>query len=113
MKRSSLGLSILLAIAAVATPAFASQDSGWLLIEKLEADTAGLSVVPVSGFHNPNNCSSTDLMEMDSGATAADKELMNKVLLSAFLAGKQVKFSVSVSSCQNSRPKFFKVQVAR
>lgn len=82
------------AVLAVTATALAYSDTSYFTILRLEASSSssdGYRVYP-SGYSLPTEgCGSATFAEVHAGPTAAEKDLMSRTLLSAFLSGKQVK----------------------
>jgi hypothetical protein len=96
-------------ILSTAATAFAYVDTDYFVIERLEASTdasEGYRVYPQS-YSLPTNqgCSNHSFAEMHETSTAAERELINRTLLSAFLAGKKVKLRLDGCGVAG-RPRF-------
>jgi hypothetical protein len=68
-------------------------------------------IFSTAALHNPAGCANADYYEVKSDVTTAQKEVMNRMLLSAFLAGRKVKVEVSGSCSAGNRPAYTAVQV--
>jgi hypothetical protein len=104
------------AVLSVTTSAMAAQLTAYFELDNLDAITsadAGYVVYPKNyTLPNPASCANTGKAEVYQSATAADKELMNKTLLSAFMAGRKVRLSLSSSTCSsNNYPAYHMVRV--
>lgn len=61
---------------------------------------------------NPNGCANNDYFEVYPTASAATKDLMNKTLLAALLAGRKIRLNISTTTCGASgRPAYTGVDV--
>ncbi|WP_437769273.1 hypothetical protein WMF27_09315 [Sorangium sp. So ce281] len=65
-----------------------------------------LDTVPGIGYRvytatteNPASCANTGYLDPHSTIPAAERQLMDRTLLSAFLAGRKVKFNISSQTC--------------
>jgi len=98
-----------IAILSAAVPADAAADV-WTADFKIDALDNGdggtfitLAVSSASGnFENPHGCSLTNYAIMLGTLSSAAKDLNNRVLLAAFLAGKPVSLRVSGTQCMNA-----------
>jgi len=106
------------AVLGLAAPASAAADTwtAWFTIDYLDNGDSGsndtVTVSSASGDFtgstlNPAGCTG-DLgyAYMQSSATAAAKDAMNKLLLAAFLAGKQVRLRMNGTTCLGNSPMF-------
>jgi hypothetical protein len=60
---------------------------------------------------NPAGCAKTTYAVANPNASAASKEIMNKVLLAAFLAGRKVRLYMSSSICSSGNVTYSAVAV--
>jgi hypothetical protein len=79
-------------------------------------DTLSVRKSGFSTFDNPASCTgNTTWAVMKANSTAASKELMTRVLTSAYLAGRKVRLQVSGSTCSGGgttgSPVFYAVAV--
>jgi len=72
-------------------------------------------VTPLTGTNdNPLTCSDNTTAEMDPGLTATQKDLLNRTLLAAFMAGKTIRLHIKeTGSCINNRPVFVGVRYTK
>lgn len=68
-------------------------------------------IFSTSAVHNPAGCANADYYEPKSDVTAVQKDLMNRMLLSAFHSGRQVKVEVSNNCGATGRPAYTAIQV--
>jgi hypothetical protein len=88
----------------LATSAWAGFWSNYVTIANLDTAVDGYVVYPGTSAGNPGNCASVapgsvSPIYMYSGATAAEKDLMNKTLISAFLSNRKVRLNVASTVC--------------
>jgi hypothetical protein len=107
-----------LATAIVTTAAYADSFSTSFVIGKLNNNITStlvndsLLVEPETGsMYNPGGCSSSSYATIHPSVSQAGKDLMNKLLTSAFLAGRKVKLRISTSSCNGGNPNYTAVEV--
>lgn len=75
-----------------------------------------LFITPLTSSNdNPAGCTDNLYAEPDPSLTAAQKELLARTVLAAFMAGKMVKLHVkeTAGSCINNRPVYLGVRIAR
>ncbi len=100
-------------IGAITFTAQADSTSTYFVIEGLEAGALqedGFGVDPLNyNVPNPKNCPSTGLALANPARSSAEKEAMNKLLLSAFLAGKKVTLFISDTTCSSGATTGFPV----
>jgi hypothetical protein len=90
--------------------AWAGQWTGYVQIANL--DTSGDAyIVYSSSTLNPAGCAATGQAVVYPSSTAAEKDLMNKTLLSAFLANRKVRLDLSVNTCSGGFPTYYQVRV--
>ena len=94
----------------------AEQLTAYFYIQNLDANNAGGGSFAVYAKNytipNPKGCAATGKAEVYVNASAADRDLMNKTLLAAFMAGRQVRLSISTATCSaNSYPAYALVRV--
>jgi hypothetical protein len=100
-------------VAGVAAPASAAADTwtDYFTIDGMDNGDGGtsitLAVSSASGdftgsTSNPHGCSVTTYALMSSALSSTAKDLDNRVLLAAFLAGKQVRLRISGTLCMNN-----------
>lgn len=110
---SVFGLGVLL----VAGAARADNYSSFIIIDALEQEgdeyVTWTTGVTNNATNNPASCSAGvgKYFFYTAGLTAASKELMTRTLLSAFLAGRKVQFTVKSSTCYNNYPVISSVSV--
>jgi hypothetical protein len=104
MKKASLKGLIVAATLAIAGSAFGGVWAGYFQIANLDTAPDGYIVYPSTTLNNPAGCADTSQVWMYSSATAAEKDLMNKTLLSAFLDNRKVLLNIASSVCSNSSP---------
>ena len=112
MERSRLFAAIALAGTFVTGSAWAVNWSGSKTIQELrqsfqkDAYEVTLTTALSGPNDNPANCTDNTTAEMDVAVTASQKDLMNRTLLSAYLAGKNIRLHIkeSAGACQNNRP---------
>jgi hypothetical protein len=114
MRKLRIAVPVGLGIVFTALGAWAATWTSYFEIQNL--DTVHLEdayiVYPNGSVSNPNGCANADYYEVISTSPAATRELMNKTLLSAFLAGRKVRLSISTASCSaNNRPAYAAVRV--
>jgi hypothetical protein len=115
--QKSIRISILCTAGLLATTAaLAATQTGWLVIDDLVIGTSmngAYRVYPIGGATtNPASCANTEYYEVSGAATSAEKDLMNRTLLAAFLAGREIRLMVSGSGCAASgRPAYSEVLI--
>lgn len=85
--------------------------TGWGQIEKLTEYGDGLRVVGLDISANPASCSSTSYAFVDETLDDVEIERLNKLLLSAFLAGREVSIKMNSSRCIENRPVIYAVSI--
>jgi hypothetical protein len=116
MKNWIKGLIVGTTLLSLAAPAMAAQLSAYFYIQNLDSITGsggGYVVYPKNyTIVNPAGCPNTGKAEVYAGATAEERDLMNKTLLAAFMAGRMVRLSVSQNQCSaNNYPAYHMVRV--
>jgi hypothetical protein len=105
------GLSLL----TTATAALAYNDTGFIAIGRVEASsgTAGsLRVYTASGFALPAICAENQWAEAQTaGVTTTERDLMNRQLMSAFMASRLVNLRLDGCDPANGRPMYRIVSV--
>lgn len=108
-------ISIMGLLGAATLSLAASASAGvWVGYSKIHnLDTSGGTYIVYTGSSsNPAGCSNTGQFHAFPSATAADKDLMNKTLLSAFLANRKVLLNISETTCSSSGyPTYYQVRV--
>lgn len=99
MKKPYVVGLIVAATLSLATSAWAGYWSNFVTIASLDTAVDGYVVTPGASVGNPNNCANASPIYMYSGATAGEKDLMNKTLISAFLSNRKVKLNVASTVC--------------
>jgi hypothetical protein len=107
-----LGLTLLL----VATAAWAGIETAWFSLATLEAFTGASETYRVYPdnytLDNPAHCTVTSYAEILTSATAAERDLMSKTLLAAFLSGRKIKLGISSTQCSVSNaPAYYMVRL--
>jgi len=113
MRRLSVAICAVSAVLTVASVALADQWTGGFTIDRLSMVNGGDSYI-VSGAStiNPAGCGSTDYREVGTTVSAVSRDLMNKTLLSAFLAGRKVRLNLSQNHCgATGRPAYYAIQL--
>lgn len=96
----------------LATSAWAGYWSGYFAISSLDTAVDGYVVTPGTPIANPAGCTNASPIYMNPGMTAGEKDLMNKTLLSAFLANRKVSLNVASGACTAaSYPMYIYVRV--
>jgi hypothetical protein len=107
---TGLSLGVLLALA---SPASAAADT-WTAFFKIDGvnngDDGSFTTLIVSSSGgaftganaNPRGCQATSYAMMSSTLSASAKDLNNKVLLAAYLAGKRVRLRMSGTNCTSA-----------
>jgi hypothetical protein len=107
--------SILLsaAVLTIAVSAHAASWTGFVTISKLEATVGdGSYEVWFTAFSNPRGCASSDFFEIKPGLASSARDSINRTLLAAFLAGKEVQFLLSTDTCgDDNRPAYVAVRI--
>jgi hypothetical protein len=116
MKNWIKGLIVGTALLSVAAPVMAAQLTSYFYIQNLDAITSssgGYAVYARSyTIPNPAGCPNTGKAEVYTSSTAVDKDLMNRTLLAAFMAGRQVRLSISQNACSvNNYPAYHMVRL--
>ncbi len=102
MKKQHLVGLIVAATLSIAGSAFAGTWSPtYLQISNLETAVDGYVVYPGTAINNPAGCANTSQVFGSASTTAAEKELMSKTLLSAFLANRKVRLNVASTTCSS------------
>lgn len=96
--------------------AHAEQQTSYFYIQNLDANYGGGGSYTVYAkdytIPNPKGCANSGKAEVYVSASAVDRELMNKTLLAAFMAGRKVKLSISTATCSaNNYPAYAMVRV--
>lgn len=86
-------------------------NSSWGTIASMRNYGKGLYVYGLNLAPNPANCSLTDLARVQDSLSAAKIDGINRALLSAFLAGREVKVKLRSGECLENRPVIYGVQV--
>lgn len=110
----SLSFLLVFALLGAATRADAAPDTktGYFQIQNLDFTNEGVRVYPTGGVDtNPAGCPYADYYEPYGSFTQAQREVFDKALLGAFLAGKAVKLQinggVAATACgPNQRPAY-------
>lgn len=118
--RALSGVVVLMAATSGVAFAAADQWSSYIEIQYLDNDDNGnkdslvVRKVGLGNFNNPAGCNgSLSHATMKGGATAASKDLMNRVLTGAYLGGRKVRLFISGNACSQGTtagsPIFFAV----
>lgn len=111
MKRSYIMGLVGAATLSLAASAWAGAWTSYGQINNLDTSGDAYIVYMVTST-NPAGCANTGQVEVYPSSTASEKELMNKTLLSAFLANRKVKLNVSSTTCSASGyPTYYQVRV--
>jgi len=88
----------------IAASAWAGYWSNHIKLANLDTATDGYVVFPDAStpLNNPGNCANTSRAVGYASSSAADKDLMNRTLLAAFLANRKVKLNVASSVCSSA-----------
>ncbi|XXX79850.1 hypothetical protein WMF30_13855 [Sorangium sp. So ce134] len=118
LKRAPIMSLLGAAVLAMTSSAWAGWWSSYGAIDYLDTTPGvGYRVYhPYSGNvnGNPASCANTGYFEPFASATATERELMDKTLLSAFLAGRKVKINISNSTCSaGGYPVYIWVQLSK
>ena len=97
-KARIIGVITAAALTLVGT-AFAGIWSPYVQIANLETTANGYDVYPAASAGNPNMCVDASPISGYTGTSAVEKDLMNKTLLSAFLANRKVRLEVASTVC--------------
>jgi hypothetical protein len=102
-----------LAIAATVTvTASADQyNSSWGTISHMRSYGKALYVYGLNLSPNPAGCPYTDLARVQDSLSSAKIDGINRALLGAFLAGREVKVKLRSGECLEDRPVIYGVQV--
>jgi hypothetical protein len=100
-----LSLSVL---AAAGTALAAITFTAYVPIRNLDATPEGMRVYqPGSASTNPKGCANTDYYEPAAGISVDQRDAFDKVLVSAFLAGRKIKLGIDTLACgANGRPAY-------
>lgn len=111
MKKAYIGILSVLATLTLTGIAFADQMTGFFTISSLSLTNGGDSyIVTGSSTINPAGCAATDYKEVGTTVGAESRDLMNRTLLSAFLAGRKVRLNLSQNHCgATGRPAYYAV----
>jgi len=111
MKKFSVMGLLGAAILSLAGGAWAGVWGGYGRIHNL--DTSGEAyIVYMTTSTNPAGCANTGQVHVFPSAAAAEKELMSRTLLSAFLANRKVALNISSNTCSASGyPTYYQVRV--
>lgn len=106
----------LLGISSVLVAAVAHADSWtiWGRIMDLQtvSDHGYRVQLGASLIQNPAGCANSDFYEAHNSLTAAELDLQNRTLLSAFLAGRKVRLYITSASCGPlGRPMYYGVRL--
>jgi hypothetical protein len=104
------------AILSASATAMAAQTTSYFYVMNLDAITSagGGYVVYAKDYTipNPAGCANTGKAEVYKTATEEEREIMNRTLLAAFMAGRQVRLSISSATCStNNYPAYHMVRV--
>jgi hypothetical protein len=114
MVKSAVKWTLLAIGVLTATTAWAATWSGPKTITSLQTNGQTSYIVTISGsVPNPAGTCTADYFEPHANvSTTFDAESINKTLLAAFLAGRQVDFLLSEGSCgPGGRPAYTKVKI--
>jgi hypothetical protein len=95
----------------------ADEWSSYFVIDYLDNESSGsagdsYAVKRDSGSHaNPAGCANATYAYPSASASDASRELMARILLGAYLAGKPVRLRISGSTCTQSGPTYYAVAV--
>lgn len=104
MKKSYLQGLAIAATLLIGGTAFAGFWSSYVQISNLDTAADGYIVYPDTAVNNPANCTDTSQVWGYSGSSSVEKDLMNKTLLSSFLANRKVRLNVASTVCSSSTP---------
>ena len=115
MKKTVLSALVTSAILLASSLAFALATSGFSAISRLDVDrgTGSYFVTLSTPFASSQAaCGASDYIEIGSTVSPEAKELINKTLLAAFLAGRKVSVQVSSNQCgATGRPALYNVSL--
>jgi hypothetical protein len=111
MKKAHLKGLVVAATLSLATTAFAGIWSSYTQLANLDTAADGYIVYPATAVNNPAGCSDTSQVWGYSASTAEEKDLMNRTLLSAFLANRKVRLNIASSVCSGTHPVYLAVRV--
>jgi hypothetical protein len=111
MKKMYLKGLVVAATLSIASTAFAGFWSSYVQLTNLDTAADGYIVYPSAAINNPAGCSDPSQVWGYSGSTDVEKDLMNKTLLSAFLANRKVRLNVASTVCSGTHPVYLAVRV--
>lgn len=74
----------------------------YVAINNLDTDGLGYVVYPGTTVNNPAGCVDTSPVSGYSGTSADERDLMDRTLLSAFLANRKVRLNIASTACSGS-----------
>lgn len=105
----SITIGILLSISLVAS---AGIWTGWGQIENIEEYGTGIRVIGFDLSANPAGCSSEASGYLDmANLTSEQIDRLNKMILSAFLSGREVRFKLQTNQCIENHPAIYAVGI--
>jgi len=115
MKAKKLVVSSLAGVLCLALTSIASAStwSGWGTITQLYSWGVGYHVGLSTSIPNPAGCSFSAYAFLDSSLPQAEKDEIDRTLLSALLSGRQVQLLVNsaAGACDGGYPQFYAVTV--
>jgi hypothetical protein len=113
MKKAHLMGLVAAATLSIAGSAWAGYWSNYVPISMLETAADGYVVYPGAALNNPGGCTNATPAYGYASSTAAEKDAMNKTLLSAFLANRKVKLNIASTVCtpDHNYPVYLSVRV--
>ncbi len=108
MKKLVMKALCVLAVASTAATALAYTDTDYIAVGRLESSsgTSGsYRVYPASGFSLPALCAKNDFAEAQAtGPTQVERDLMNRLLMSAFMSSRLVRLRLDGCDATDNRP---------
>ncbi len=102
------GMCALVVATTAATALATHTDTGYIAIGRLDAasdNAGGYRVYPAAGFSLPTVCEKNDFAEAQpTGPSATERDLMNRVLMSAFMSSRLVKLRLDGCHVNDKRP---------
>lgn len=85
----------------------------WASVEEIEDYGTGFLVKGPDYSSNPASCSSTRYGRVNPNLPADQMEQLNKLILSAFLSGHQIRVKIDSSVCAGDYPAIYAVRINR
>jgi hypothetical protein len=111
MTKSLFAKVLLLGVTVALTASADEYNGSWGKISHIRNYGKGLYVYGLNLSPNPAGCVRTDLARVEDTLSNAKIDGLNRALLGAFLANREVKVKLRSGSCLEDRPVIYGVQV--